>query len=144
MTERYLHLAAHTLLMLIALAVAPPPDRATQLKLDPFPPEHGTVTVLVTNVLDGDTVDGAFLVPCRFRLYGCNAPEKGSDAGAASTEALASILKPITLCQVELKGREKFGRQLADFKRPGTNESVTALLIATGKVKPWDGKGPRP
>jgi endonuclease YncB( thermonuclease family) len=108
-----------------------------------FPPERGPQTLLVMGVVDGDTVDAAYLVPVRIRLYGCNAPEKNTDEGKRSAAALATILKPERLWHCELKGREKFGRQLGDF-RGADDKSVTTMMIGAGHAKPWDGTGPRP
>ena len=128
--------ACFTTVILIALQLNPKEQYAH------FPPEHGKQTVLVLKVVDGDTVDAAFLVPFRARLYGMNAPEKNTDAGKLSAEALSAMLKPINMVDCELKGREKFGRQLVDLKLDG--KSVTNLMIGSGHAKQWDGQGVRP
>lgn len=109
-----------------------------------FPPVNGEHTVLINRVIDGDTVEFYYLVgPENGRLYGCNAPEKNTEAGQRSAEALSAILKPQNLVTCEFKGPDKFGRALVNLK--DTNgKSVTSSMIGAGHARPWDGQGPKP
>lgn len=107
-----------------------------------FPPETGTQSMLIMRVIDGDTVEAAYLIPTRIRLHGINATEKKDDQGK-SKKALSDILKVKEVYNCELKGREKYGRLLGDFKIKD-GKSASAIMIETGNARPWDGKGQKP
>lgn len=140
---RAFHLAAHAALILFTVGFQANQPAKPGPHYAAFPPRTGPQTVLVLRVVDGDTVDFAYLTPERGRLWGCNAHESGTDAGKQAAQALALILKPECIWQCELKGREKYGRQLIDF-RMDDGQSVTTWMIGAGHAKPWDGKGQRP
>lgn len=45
-----------------------------------FPPRSGEEKVLITRVIDGDTVEFCWLIPCRGRIKGIDAPEMTGEA----------------------------------------------------------------
>jgi endonuclease YncB( thermonuclease family) len=55
-------------------------------------PEKGTQSVLVLRVVDGDTYEGAFLVPCMFRVRGIDAPEMRDKGGRPAKEYLEKLI----------------------------------------------------
>ena len=106
------------------------------------PPEKGPQTLFCFRAVDGDTVDAAFLVPVRVRLFGLNAPEHNTPQGPPAQKLLESLVAG-KLLDADLKGHEKYGRLLADLLLPD-GRHVTTLLLEAGLALPWDGKGPRP
>lgn len=108
-----------------------------------FPPAGGRQQVVVSRVLDGDTVEVYLLVPVSVRVRGINAPEKNTPAGPASKAALERHLPPGSRATLWLHGRDKYGRQLGDLVgRDGLWASW--LQVLGGHAQPWDGRGTRP
>ncbi|HET9658269.1 MAG TPA: thermonuclease family protein [Kineosporiaceae bacterium] len=108
-------------------------------------------TATLAGVVDGDTVDLTIDLGFRlsfrdrFRLAGCNAPEKRTPEGKAAALFVRDWFADRHLLQVRtLKdSREKYGRWLATIIGPDGADLVTDL-IAAGHAVPWDGQGPRP
>lgn len=114
-------------------------------QLPVFPPEKGTYLVYLARAIDGDTVEFYWLTSGIGRLDGLNAPEPHGDTRKAGLAAKAELerLAPPGFYQIDLGGREKYGRTLVTIRdRLGT--TVNKRLLDSGKVKAWDGKGPRP
>lgn len=107
-----------------------------------FPPETGRVRVVIGRILDGDTVECYLLTPLSVRLHGINAPEKNTPAGPKSSAYLRSLLPVGTQQTLELRGREKYGRQLGEFWLGPL--PVSRMMIRSGHARPWDGRGERP
>lgn len=107
-------------------------------------PEQGTQSLVILRVVDGDTVEAAFMVPVMIRLWGCNAPESNTDEGKKAKEAMEKLVGG-RLLPANLHGREKYGRTLADFWM-GEKEGgwLSEVVIKAGNAKPWDGHGKRP
>lgn len=108
-------------------------------------------TATVERVLDADTIDAdvdlGFSVHRkeRLRLFGLNAPEKGTVEGREATEWLKAQLpigSQITI-RTQKDKTEKFGRMLATIILPN-NVDLNAQLIELGLAVSWDGKGQRP
>jgi endonuclease YncB( thermonuclease family) len=110
-----------------------------------FPPQQGDALVVILGVVDGDTVDFAWLVKDRGRLHGINAPEKEGATKAAGVASMNNLKKlaPTTPIKAKLHGREKYGRALVDFYN-SDGISLSQLQIEGGFAVKWDGKGPRP
>lgn len=95
--------------------------------------EKETYTVHVTRVIDGDTIVGdvpvhvldhvVILKDQHFRLYGINAPEPRGPSKVMGLESKAYLDSLIydTDVQVELKGKDKYGRWLAIVFLDGVN-----------------------
>jgi endonuclease YncB( thermonuclease family) len=117
-------------------APKPPPAQFWTL------PGVGRQTLYVLGAVDGDTLDCAYLVPVRVRVYGINSPEKNTAAGKVAKEAAAKLTGG-QLLPAELYGREKYGRLLADLILPD-GRYLSRAMIDGGNAKPYDGHGPRP
>lgn len=112
---------------------------------------------VVREVLDADTlaidIDMGFRtwqIDQRFRLLGCNAHEKSTEAGKAAKAYLAEMLPAGTRVVVrseraEPKFGQSFERFLAQVYLPDTGVSISELLIRRGWAARWDGRSkPRP
>ncbi len=126
------------------------PMPPTQLRLathgTPFaeyPPVWGRQQLCVLRVLDGDTVEAAYLLPRRFRLAGIQAPEKHAPGGAEATDALSALVPPGAMVVGDLRGVEKYGRVLAALAAADGTD-VAQMLVLSGHATPWDGHGARP
>ena len=109
-----------------------------------FPPEEGVVLFYVTRVIDGDTVEGGILVKQHVRLAGINAPPETEPAGVLARNRLM-VLTSNRMCVINIYGREKYGRLLADLIPPSSDgKTASQILLAEGLAKPYSGKGPRP
>lgn len=108
----------------------------------------------VTRVIDGDTVAfQADFMPAplkpelSIRVLGVDTPEKGHRAACPQEAAAAEKASAFTKeriakgkrIQIELKSHDKYGgRVLGDIIIDG--ERLSALLIANGHARPYDGK----
>lgn len=110
-------------------------------------PEY-TYAALITNVVDGDTVDAVVdlgftvSVKVRFRLYGLDTPEMtSSDAivREAAKAAKAFVANMVLNKQVSLKSykTDKYGRWLAEIFVDGVN--INQLLIEHNYAVPYFG-----
>lgn len=96
--------------------------------------------VTLARVVDGDTVDldidlgFSMRVHERFRLARINTPEKGQPGWAEATAATAARLAAGKIT-VELKGRDKYGRWLAELYVDGRN--LNDSLLADKLAKPY-------
>ena len=105
---------------------------------------------LVTRIVDGDTIDLVVdlglrvKIDARCRLYGINAPERGTPGSGQATLWLSDKIPPGTRVNVHTyKDRtEKYGRWLVDVFLDGEciNDSAVEAAVAVR----WDGKGGRP
>lgn len=111
-----------------------PTPKDDQLYVWPLP-ERGTQTVLVLRVLDGDTLEGAYLVPIMFRVKGIKAPALNDKGGRLAREDLEKLLVG-KLYSANLYGREPFGRVLADFWMGKDQGWASAAMLKGGHVKP--------
>ena len=84
----------------------------------------------VTRVIDGDTVA---TTAGRVRLACIDAPESNQgSAGAGSTAALQRLLPEGTTVTLRQKGKDRYGRLLAEVYRGKTN--VGLALVAQGEA----------
>lgn len=120
-----------------ARAEAGPEPDESQLYVWPLP-EKGTQSLLVLRVVDGDTMECAYLVPVMVRIKGVNAPELSQSGGRDAKEALDKLTGG-KLLPANLHGREKFGRVLADFWLGKEGGWVSNALIKGGHARPYDG-----
>ena len=118
-------------------------SQSRDVRLAEFPPTSGRQTMYILRIIDGDTLEAAYLVPVRIRIAGINAPELRAPGGTEARTALALMLQPGLVYHADLQGRDKYGRVLADFRdRDGNWVSVN--LVGAGHARPWDGRGKRP
>jgi endonuclease YncB( thermonuclease family) len=101
-------------------------------------PEKGTQSVLVLRVVDGDTYEGAFLVPCMFRVRGIDAPEMRDKGGRPAKEYLEKLIAG-KLFSCNLQGREKFGRIIADAYLGKDQGWLSEAMIKAGHARPYGG-----
>jgi len=123
--------------LLSIAALAAPPRYAD------FPPARGEQTLYILRVIDGDTVEAAYLTPRSFRIHGINTRELREPGGQEARKALEAMLPPGSLRQADLRGPDKYGRQLADFKTQD-GKWVSLEMIGVSHARPWDGQGPKP
>lgn len=117
--------------------------------------DHQSVSVYTYNakivrVIDGDTVVADIDLGFRtwlhgehLRLYGIDAPERGSDSFAAATDALAQRIEGQTvyICTTKAKRSDSeatgsFGRYLVTIYSGGKN--VNDWLLRSGLAKNYD------
>lgn len=110
--------------------------------------DHHTHQVLVTRVIDGDTIIGTLqthlldiqldLKEIHFRLLNINAPEiKGAtkEAGEKSRDYLKSIIE-WQMISVSCEKKDKYGRQLATVYYNGVN--MNQHMIDQGLAVPYE------
>lgn len=100
------------------------------------PPDRGFQTVVIMKVVDGSTIEAAYLVPIRFKLHGATVPSLKEKGGKEAKEALDKLLTG-QLRTANLHGISSEGI-LADFwisKGKGKGEWVTKLLSQQGHAK---------
>jgi hypothetical protein len=107
-----------------------------------FPPVEGECLILPLRVIDGDTIQFAYLVlEKRGRLHGINAPELKTAKGPAARDALQKML-PAGPVKARLHGREKYGGALIEiFGADG--KSINAAMVEQGHARPYQGRGPK-
>lgn len=105
-------------------------------------PERGPQMMLVLRCLDGDTIEAAFLLPVHLRVAGVNAPEHNTEAGRKAREAVQGLVAG-KLLLADLRGREKYGRLMAEVALEGGGK-LSDWLVEQGHAARWDGRGPRP
>ena len=105
------------------------------------PPTKGNQTLVVLRIIDGDSVEAAYLMPVTLRIAGINAPELNTAAGKKSKLALESLLIPGVAQTWRLDGREKFGRTLADCQVNQGQETgwLSWWMVNGGWAVPYDG-----
>lgn len=139
-------LSVATVAVVIAQVPEPKPIQATYAT---FPPQSGRHYILIRRCVDGDTVDGFFLVPHRFRLHGIQSPEiRGATRikGELAKAALESRLKQWEVAKADLHGPYKYGdppTTMADFVSE-SGASISEWMVLMGHSVKWDGRGPRP
>jgi micrococcal nuclease len=118
----------------------PPPDDALHVWQRP---EKGYQSVLVLRVIDGDTFEGAFLVPVRIRVWGVNAPELKETGGARSKEAVKRLLEG-KLATADLRGHDPYGRVVGDvWLKPNPEDPgqpagwLSGWLLRSGYARRW-------
>lgn len=78
-----------------------------------------------------------------FRLLGCNAAEHGTEAGAAATRNLRTLLPIGTVVEILSVKNDKYSRYDAVIILPdGTN--LVSKLITEQWAASWNGLGPKP
>ena len=110
-------------------------------------PIKGKQSMVVLRIIDGDTVEAAYLVgPIKIRLNGIDAPEKNTPEGKQAKAYMEWLLPRQVVLVAELNGIDKYGRQLADFHvQKGEEFGWCSWWMVTGKhAKPWSGTGPKP
>lgn len=111
-----------------------------------------TYRARIVSIYDADTVRadidlgfGAWLANQPLRIYGIDAPERGTPEGGlakAAAERLLAIEPGQAITITTLKDKtEKYGRYLAKITLPN-GEDYATLLIAEGYAVPYYG-GPR-
>lgn len=110
------------------------------------PPTKGTQTLVVLRIIDGDSVEAAYLVPVTLRISGINAPERNTPAGKKAKLALENFIIPGMAQTWRLDGRDKYGRTLADCQVNQGQETgwLSWWMVNSGHAKAYDGKGPKP
>ncbi len=111
---------------------------------------------LVTRVIDGDTIvcslDLGFNVwvdSQHFRIYGCNAAERGTPAGDAAAANLRGLLPPGKSILLTSVKNDKFGGRydaIISFS-PTVGmapEDLANYLVRNQWAAAWDGTGERP
>lgn len=129
------------LMLLLGLQAAA--NLSQPLHFAEFPPTKGHHAGMVLRVIDGDTVEIAILVKRTARIHGIDAPEKNTEAGQRSAEALKSMLRGTNVTNMRFRGTDKYGRLLVDVQN-ADGWWVSYLMTLTGHAKPWDGHGPKP
>lgn len=111
-------------------------------------PTEGEYELYLHRIIDGDTVEVAYLVgPRSLRINGINAPELRDKGGIEARMELARLaaggLRPM---HFKLSGVDKYGRLLGDFRAFDAEEEgwASERMIANGHAKPYGGKGPKP
>lgn len=84
-------------------------------------------------VLVCDSVSGVGIWPW-LRLSGCDAPELGTEAGAAAQQWMVTTLSKARQIEVELAGWS-FDRRVAKVWVDG--HDLTTLIIGAGHAVPW-------
>lgn len=109
-------------------------------------PDKGPQQLVILDVIDGDTVRAAYLTgPVIIRIDGIAAPELRTPEGKASKVHLQRLLLTGVSQRWELRGKEKYGRQLADTWIDGDSGGwLSAIMVNSKKAKIWDGKGEQP
>lgn len=109
-------------------------------------PTKGKQTLVVLDVVDGDTVHAAYLVPVTLRIAGIDAPERNTPAGKKAKLAMEQYLAPGMARTWTLTGRERYGRILADTMITQDQETgwLSWWMVNSSNAKPYDGKSPRP
>jgi len=109
-----------------------------------------TYACTIDRVVDGDTiiVDADLGLRAHLtmpvRVYGMNAPEHGTPAGAIATAAASALLPPGSNVTIRThkatanQGFEKFGRWLAEIFLPD-GRSFAEVMIAAGNAVFYDG-----
>jgi endonuclease YncB( thermonuclease family) len=101
-------------------------------------PEKGAQSILVLRVVDGDTYEGAFLVPCMFRVRGIDALEMRDKGGRPAKEYLEKLIAG-KFFSCNLQGREKYGRIIADLHLGKDQGWLSEAMIKAGHAKPYGG-----
>lgn len=95
---------------------------------------------LVTNIVDGDTIDCMVdlgfdvHIKVRFRLAGINAPERFTEDGIASKAAIYTKIMGKTVV-VESHAKEKYGRWLGTIMLDG--ENVNQWMVDNNLAIPY-------
>jgi len=104
-----------------------------------FPPVTGQTQVLITRIVDGDTVDYCYLVTARGRVKGINAPEMRGvekEKGLLARQYLETLLVPGQLVTAQLYGRDKYGRVLVDFLL-ADGHVVSRKMLEAGQARKY-------
>lgn len=103
-----------------------------------FPPQKGRYWVIVTRIIDADTVEGCFLVPSQrsWRIKDIDAPERNTEAGKVAKAYLADVTPFRVPIQATFDGPDSFKRLLIDYPSK-TKPSVADELVAAGMAKRW-------
>ena len=116
----------------------PPPPENDEWQVIGYPP-RGRHLVVVWEVLDGDTVEGGFVIgPVRFRIAGIDAPELNTPEGVAAKNHLTKLM-PGYLFQANIQGTEKYGRTLADFWKKDRQRWISTLMVEERHAVPYHG-----
>lgn len=87
--------------------------------------------------------DGLWLEQQHVRLYGCNAPEKTTDAGQVARSWLRELLPAGTDVKLVSHGWDKYGGRI-DGEVVYGGHDVAQLAIGAGHAFAWSGQGPKP
>lgn len=114
---------------------------ADQSPMMVFPPVDGEALIVVSRVIDGDTLSFGWLISDTARLYGINAPEVHGvtkEQGLASTQHLRKlILDAGPILRVRIKGRDKYGRALLELLDPVSNRTLNQLMLDASQAVPY-------
>ncbi len=106
-----------------------------------FPPLAGEGVIVVTRVIDGDTLAFGWMVGDTARLHGINAPEitgPTREAGVASRDRLRQlVLEAGPMLRVRVHGRDKYGRALLELLDPRSGKTINQLLLEGGHAAPY-------
>lgn len=115
---------------------------------------------MVTNVVDGDTIDamvtrdlgfnGQVVFPVRLRLTGINAPKLASERGRAARDRVVDLVGERKVVHITTFKPYKYGgpasssgQYMAQVVLAGGGD-LAETLVAEGLVARWDGQGARP
>jgi micrococcal nuclease len=88
-------------------------------------------------VIDGDTLDTA---AGRIRLYGINAPERGTECAPEATARFQELAEDGIRIERGPRWVDSYGRGLAYLYTEG-GQSVDETLIREGLAQAWEGDG---
>ncbi len=98
----------------------------------------------VFNVVDGDTVDCVVdlgfrvKLSMRVRLWGINAPERGTpEAVTASSYLRYRVIKKPLMVQTLMDKEDKYGRMLGIFFENGDERSVNQKMLDDKQAVPY-------
>lgn len=106
-----------------------------------FPPLAGEGVIVVTRVIDGDTLTFGWMIGDTARLVGINAPEitgPTREAGIASRDRLRQlILDAGPILRVRVRGRDKYGRALLELLDPASGRTINQAMLDSGHAIPY-------
>lgn len=96
----------------------------------------------ISRVIDGDTavmdIDLGFHIWLRdvhLRLRGINTPERGKEGFQAATDFVKNFFDRNPKVIINVYGRDKYGRWLADVLDPEVSVTLNAQLVSLGLAK---------
>lgn len=102
-------------------------------------PTKGPNRLVILRVIDGDTVECGLIVPVFVRVRGVNCPELRDPGGPEAKAFTEALLIDGTVCNVDLAGRDKYGRYVADFF-PDSHGWAEPLNLAKALIDHGHGK----
>lgn len=101
-----------------------------------------TYSASLSHVVDGDTADllcdlgFSVKINIRFRLARINTPERGEEGYGEAKQALLDFLLASSHIVVKCKGKDKYGRWIAEIE--GDKCNVNDYLLTHGFALPYE------